>query len=101
MNVVKKPFCIRNILIILAACVLGAIGLNAFLSREPSFEGKRFSDWIWTMNGKEAGPEKEKARAVVRMLGTNSVPLLLDWLRQEDRPSLTERFDEVSTNLIG
>jgi hypothetical protein len=92
---VKKHFRISNILIVLVACVLGAVWLNAFLSREPSFEGKRLSDWIWTMNGKEAGPEKEKARTIVRILGTNSVPLLLDWLRQEDHPSLTERFDEV------
>ena len=52
------------------------------------------------MNGKKAGPEKEKARAVVRVLGTNSVPLLLNWLRQEDRPSLTERYDEVRTKVI-
>jgi len=47
------------------------------------------------MNGSEAGPEKEKARAVVRQLGINSIPLLLRWLRQEDRPSLTGRFDNL------
>jgi HEAT repeats len=47
------------------------------------------------MDGKKAGPEKEKAHAVVRMLGTDSIPLLLDWLRQEPRPSMTARFDEV------
>jgi hypothetical protein len=47
------------------------------------------------MNGSQPGPEKEKARAVVRQLGGKSIPLLLKWLRQEDRPSLTARFDEV------
>jgi HEAT repeat protein len=92
---VRKPFRNRNILIVLMACVLGAVVLNEFFGREPSFEGKRLSEWIWTMNGKEAGTEKEKARAVVRMLGTNSLPLLLDWLQQEDSPSMTARFDAV------
>lgn len=52
------------------------------------------------MNGKDEGPEKEEARAVVRMLGTNSVPLLLDWLRQEDRPSLRGRINTWRASLI-
>ena len=91
----RKLFCIRYMLVLILACVLGVVGRQAFLGREPSFEGKRFSEWIWTMNGKAAGPEKEEARAVVRRLGANSVPLLLDWLRREDRPSMTARFDEV------
>src|ERR1017187_9682571 len=88
---------LRNLclLMVLAGCVFAVAGLSVFLGREPSFDGKRFSDWIWTMNAKPAGPEKEQARAVVRKLGSNSVPLLLNWLRQEDHPSLIGRFDEV------
>jgi HEAT repeat protein len=92
---VNKPFRIRNILIVLIVCVLGAITLRAFVDREPTFEGRRLSYWVWIMKFKQAGPEKEKARSVVCMLGTNSIPLLLDWLRQEDRPSMTARFDKV------
>jgi HEAT repeat protein len=91
----SKRFRIRIMLILLSVCALGAIGLYPLFHMEPSFEGRHFSDWIWTMNEKEAGPEKEKARAVVRQLGTNSIPLLLGWLRQEDRPSWTGRFDEL------
>jgi|ERR1022692_3075431 hypothetical protein len=91
----RKRFRIRIMLILLSVCALGAIALYPLFHIEPSFEGKPFSDWIWTMNEKEAGPEKEKARAVVRQLGTNSIPLLVAWLRQEDRPSWTGRFDEL------
>ncbi len=90
----KRSF-IRIMLILLSVCAVGAVALLPLSRMEPSFEGRHLSDWIWTMNGKEAGPEKEKARAVVRQLGTNSIPLLLAWLRQEDRPSLTGRFDEL------
>lgn len=86
---------IRLTLIVLTVCALGASAVFAFLHTQPSFEGRYLSDWIWTMNGSEAGPEKEKARAVVSQLGTNSIPLLLKWLRQEDRPSLTGRFDRL------
>jgi hypothetical protein len=85
---------IRILLILLSMFALGA-AVSALLHKEPSFEGRKLSDWIWTMNGSKAGPEKEEARAAVRKLGTNSIPLLLRWLRQEDRPSLTERFDTV------
>ena len=85
---------IRLLLTLLSMCALGA-AVFAFLHTEPSFEGRKLSDWLWTMNGSKEGPEKEEARAAVRKLGTNSIPLLLRWLRQEDRPSLTERFDTV------
>lgn len=47
------------------------------------------------MNATKAAPEKAKARAVVRQLGHNSIPLLLRWLQQEDRPSLTGRFEDL------
>jgi hypothetical protein len=84
----------RIMLILLSMCALGA-AVSALLHTEPSFEGRKLSDWVWTMNGSKPGPEQEEARAAVRKLGTNSIPLLLRWLRQEDRPSFTERFDTV------
>jgi hypothetical protein len=86
---------IRLTLIVLTVCALGASAVFALLHTQPSFEGRYLSDWIWTMNGSEAGPKKEKARAVVRQFGTNSIPLLLKWLQQENRPSLTGRFDNL------
>ena len=91
----RKRFCIRSLLILLSAGVLGAVALSYRFHLEPVFEGRRLSDWIWIMNTKKPGPEKEQARAVVRQLATNSIPLLLAWLRQEDRPSWIGRFDTL------
>ncbi|MGC3959036.1 MAG: HEAT repeat domain-containing protein [Verrucomicrobiota bacterium] len=44
--------------------------------------------------------KREEARTVVRVLGTNSVPLLLDWLRQEDKVSLKERYNTWHAKII-
>jgi hypothetical protein len=52
------------------------------------------------MNNLKDGPEKEKARSVVRMLGGNSIPLLLEWTRQEDRPSFIQRFNDWKAKII-
>jgi len=63
--------------------------------KEPAFEGRLFSNWIWTMNESPEGPKKEEARAVVRELGHKHLSLLLRWLREEDHPSVVGRFDDV------
>jgi HEAT repeat protein len=89
------------VLIFLAACAVGAAGLYVFHPREPSFEGRRFSQWVLTMNSEKPGPQKEEARAVVRHLGTNSIPLLLRWLREPDTPSLNERFINLKSKAFG
>jgi HEAT repeat protein len=96
----QDRLCIRITLILLSVCALVTVAVFAIRHKEPSFEGRYLSDWIWTMNGSEPGPDKDKARAVVRQLGTNSIPLLLRWLRQEDRPSLTGRFDKLRHDLF-
>jgi HEAT repeat protein len=52
------------------------------------------------MHQKEPGPEKEKARAVVRHLATNSIPLLLHWLQEPDRPSFKERSYDFKSSVV-
>ena len=80
--------------ILIAAGIAGVI----FHRREPSYEGKTLSDWIVTMREQ---PRNDKARAVVRQLGSNSIPLLLDWLRQEERPTLKGRTEQSKARVIG
>ena len=45
--------------------------------------------------------DNQKARAAVHRLGTNSIPLLLEWLQRPDRPSLKGRFWQAKHAVIG
>ena len=60
-----------------------------FHDKEPSYKGKSLSDWVVAMRG---GPERGKARAVVHQIGPNYWPILVEWLRHEDRPTMRGRF---------
>jgi HEAT repeat protein len=64
---------------------------------EPYYEGKSLSDWIIAMGFREG---KEKEHQVVHYLGTNSIPLLLEWLQRPDKPSLVGRFENTQHRVI-
>ena len=92
---------LRTILIPFLGCAFVAAGLYAIYLKEPSFEGKRLSEWVWTMDKEAPGPEKEKARGVVRHLGANSIPLLVRWLREPDSPSFKEQIFDLKSKFVG
>ena len=92
---------LRILLILLAICAFGAVGYYLLHSSEPSFEGRRLSQWVLVMHSQVPGPEKDEARAIVRQLVTNSIPLLLRWLKEPDRPSLDERIYDSKSKLFG
>ncbi|SPE56613.1 conserved exported hypothetical protein [Verrucomicrobia bacterium] len=84
---------VRIALAVVVASILA--GLAAYGS-EPSYDGRTLRDWVVAMR---TGPDEDQARAVVRRLGTNSIPLLLDWLRRDERPSLTDRLRELKAGV--
>jgi hypothetical protein len=63
----------------LAGCVMMACTVIAYLKREqePSFGGKRLSEWIEAYNNRWAREEAEKAKEAIRQIGTNALPYLL------------------------
>lgn len=85
-----------------AGTILGA-SLSVFVifiilqPREPSYKGKTLSDWIVSPYRREEGEERREA---ILRLGTNSIPLLLDWLQQSDRPSLSEKVQEMKYGML-
>jgi HEAT repeat protein len=87
----------RHILLAVAAVlvVLVAVCLADYWS-EPHYHGKSLSDWVVAMSTR---PDGEKARHVVHQLGTNSLPLLLKWLRQEDRTTLKGRLHNLKPDV--
>jgi len=96
-KVVKK-----RLLIII--CVASAVTATSFLVRpffaEPSYEGKYLSDWIWQMETSDPGPKKEHARTVVQKLAPEYLPLLRRWIREQDKPSLIQRYDEARSAFL-
>ncbi len=90
----------RMLLIFLGICAVGSILFYVFFPREPSFKNRSLSEWIWIMHDKQPGWEKDQASAIVSQLGSNSIPLLLRWIKEPDRPSLTERVNELKSKII-
>jgi hypothetical protein len=74
-------------------CAFIAVVACVFYPTEPSFEGRRLSKWILVAHAEGSG--REKALAIVRQHGNQSIPLLLRWLRESDRPSLKERIFDL------
>jgi hypothetical protein len=73
----------RRIVVVLAACVLVGIGVVAFWpgEREPEYNGKKLSEWVWME--RHTPPENEEAKVAaeaVRHIGTNALPSVLRWI---------------------
>jgi HEAT repeats len=65
---------------------------------EPHFQGKSLSDWVVIMRD---GPDREKGRQVVHLLGPSCTPLLLQWLQREDRSTLKGTLHNLGPNVEG
>jgi hypothetical protein len=78
----------RRILILLAASVLPAIGVVAFWpgEREPEYNGKKLSEWLREYRqpvGAMAPTISQEAPDAVRHIGTNALPFLVKWIRDD------------------
>jgi hypothetical protein len=51
---------------------------------EPRFKGHAIRTWLATIHGEELG-QLENAHAAIREWGTNPIPLLVDWLRLNEK----------------
>jgi len=81
----------RHVIALLWIFGIVAIGLAIHLRgpSEPSYRGRTLSDWIVVTR---VHPDDEEARMVVRQLASNLIPLLLDWIKREDRPTPRARI---------
>jgi hypothetical protein len=74
----------RRILLVAAGAV--AVLTVVFLlwprEREPSYQGKKLSEWLILSEGLDS-PQTKAAQEAVRHIGTNAIPVLLDWLDYE------------------
>ena len=55
--------------------------------REPRYEGKPLQYWlVRSHNQRLPTSEQDKTRAAITFIGTNNLPLLLEWFREEEPP---------------
>jgi HEAT repeat protein len=90
------PAAVRRRHIIALFWITGVVGIGlAILLRgpsEPAYRGRTLSDWIVTTR---VHPDDDDARMAVRHLASNSIPLLLDWIKREDRPTVRARIAQA------
>jgi|ERR1035437_1192236 hypothetical protein len=90
----------RHVIALLAIFGIVAIGLAIYLRgpSEPAYRGRTLSDWI--VATRVHTTVDEEARMAVRLLASNSIPLLLDWIKREDRPTPRARIAEAKDRAI-
>lgn len=70
---------------IVAAALLAVVAIALFLPQRPDrFERELMAAWKMNIDGK-LEPSKRQAKAAVDEIGTNAIPLLLDWIQTDTR----------------
>lgn len=89
----------RHVIALLWIIGIVAIGLAIYLRgpSEPAYRGRNLSNWIVVTR---VHPDDDEARMAVRYLASNSIPLLLDWIKREDRPTPRARIAEAKGRAI-
>ncbi len=90
-------------IIVLAVCVLVGIGVVAFWpgEREPEYNGKKLSDWLREYNNQwppwAPGAISQEAVDAVRHIGTNALPFLVKWIRDDkDVPKWKTKLYDIA-----
>jgi hypothetical protein len=68
---------LRIALAIVGLAILGWLGWKTLRSPEPSYQGKRLSEWLDEYNHAGGMDKTESASEAIRAMGTNSLPFLL------------------------
>lgn len=83
----------RFAIAILTVAILGGLAQSTLFAREPSYQGKRLSAWMNDFNNEEKPEVRQKARDAVRQIGTNGLPLIIEYLSSQDSPAKLRLMD--------
>jgi len=81
----------------LAVVVGMAVAIPVKPSNEPSYQGKKLSEWVIIYAAPartNKKPEREVAADAIRHIGSNAVPYLLEWMRYEP-PGWKQKFYQI------
>jgi hypothetical protein len=84
----KRP---RVIGILLAVAILGWLGWVNFHDREPSYQGRTVTEWVYLLRETSDDAEAQTCKAALQALGTNALPTLLRMIAATDGP-IKSRF---------
>jgi hypothetical protein len=75
-------------LLAFAGLVALVVGLLLLLNRdpEPAYNGKRLGEWISIYLAAESLTAVKEAGAAIQMIGTNALPILIDWIDYHHGP---------------
>lgn len=90
----------------IAILVLAALGALLWIllsprDREPVYQGKTLTYWLsdFLPGPPHQTPEKvEQNKFAVRQIGTNAIPILLQWISTEDRPLKKKMVTWIARN---
>lgn len=71
-------------LLVAVVAVLAGEVVNALLPREPVYEGRPLSAWLEDLDSDKPREIRAHARKAIGQIGTNAIPLLMDWFRARD-----------------
>jgi hypothetical protein len=77
----KRVYVALALLLVMLAGVSAWQGLRL---REPVYEGKPLSLSLETLRKERANGNDHYARPVIRHIGTNALPVLIEWLHAQD-----------------
>ena len=76
----------RILLLAIAAMLLAVVGWHLYATREPSYQGKRLTEWLLAgaNDGKFAPASTKQSREAIRAIGTNGLPTLIRLIQVKD-----------------
>src|SRR5262249_41114687 len=86
------------VLLLAIALLVVGVGVAFIPSREPSYHGKKLSEWVIQLAPSARGglwDSNVEAEAAIRQIGSNAVPFLLKWVRFERPLSWVELHRKV------
>lgn len=78
--------------VLLAAVAICGFWLTAHDGREPHFKQRKLSEWITEYRSARSADARRQAEEAIRAIGTNALPPLLLWIRQEDSDTRQRAF---------
>jgi hypothetical protein len=95
----KRRLYLGLLLLLVVGGMIGVSVTGALREHEPTYAGKRLSEWVMRLSSKNSLEGESEAEEAIRHIGTNSLPYLLKWISYEPAPWRIKLFETAGTFL--